>query len=85
MKKHDLLLYIKTGCPFCKKVLDKLAKLHLQIPTKNIAEESDAREELQKKGGKVQVPCLMIKENARYESDEIMQWFEKYQTQIHEN
>ncbi len=79
MEKPRLLLYVKTGCPFCHKALKVLDELNKNIPQKNISESSEAKEELEKKGGKVQVPCLMINNTALYESDAIIDWLEDNQ------
>ena len=67
-----LTLYVKTGCPFCHKVLDTVAELGLEVVQKNIADPLVA-EELIKKGGKRQVPYLVDDDRgvALYESMDI--------------
>jgi len=42
---------------------------------KNIHEDTGAKEELIRIGGKGQVPCLVIDGKALYESDDIIEWF----------
>ncbi|GAB4184945.1 MAG: hypothetical protein Tsb0015_01500 [Simkaniaceae bacterium] len=77
MKKSNLLLFYKTGCPYCEKVLTALKKMGKDIPKKNISEDPSAKEELKEKGGKVQVPCLFINDSPLYESDDIIHWLEE--------
>lgn len=68
-----LILYVKTGCPFCAKVLDVIAQNNIQIDEHNIAEEEN-RTALIEKGGKQQVPYLIDEERgvSMYESDDII-------------
>jgi len=70
-----LILYIKTGCPFCAKVLDEVAILGLDPLLKNIADDSVA-EELIARGGKRQVPYLVDEEKKieMYESGDIVDY-----------
>lgn len=79
-KKHDLTLYYKDTCPFCKKVFDYLDDLHKIIPTKNIKGDVEYTEELIAIGGKKQVPCLVIDGQALYESDAIILWIEEHKS-----
>lgn len=53
-----LTLYVKTGCPFCHKVLDTGAELGITFDEKNIADDAVAAE-LVARGGKRQVPYLV--------------------------
>ena len=68
-----LTLYIKTGCPFCHKVLAVGEELGITFEEKNIADPAVA-EELVARGGKRQVPYLVDTERSRemYESDDIV-------------
>jgi len=70
-----LILYTKTGCPYCKKVLDKLEELGTSFDERNIADEKNLHE-LIEKGGKRQVPFLIDEERgiSMYESDDIVQY-----------
>ncbi len=72
----ELTLYHKQTCPFCIKVLHYLEQEGINVPMKNVA-DYDNYEELLKIGGKGQVPCLVIDGKALYESDDIIQWFER--------
>ncbi len=67
-----LTLYVRTGCPFCHKVLDTVAELDVDVEQKNIADQSIA-DELVALGGKRQVPYLVDSDRgvALYESMDI--------------
>ena len=72
-----LTLYYKPTCPYCIKVLHFLEQNDISVSLKNIDENSQNRNELLRIGGKTQIPCLVINGKALYESDDIIQWFEK--------
>ena len=76
-----MILYVKTGCPWCMKVLD-YAKDHGIgfAELRNIATEGVA-EELIERGGKRQVPYLVDVENAveMYESADIVEYLKNRQ------
>lgn len=67
-----LTLYVKTGCPFCRKVLDTGTELGISFEEKNIADDAVAAE-LVARGGKRQVPYLVDSERGveMYESGDI--------------
>ena len=67
-----LTLYVKTGCPFCHKVLDTGKELGITFEEKNIADAAVAAE-LVARGGKRQVPYLVDSDRgvAMYESGDI--------------
>lgn len=68
-----LTIYVKTGCPFCHKVLDTATELGVVFEEKNIADDAVAAE-LVARGGKRQVPYLVDSERGveMYESDDIV-------------
>ncbi|MBA3789000.1 glutathione S-transferase N-terminal domain-containing protein [Patescibacteria group bacterium] len=70
-----LILYVKTGCPYCAKVFRVGEELQLTFDQKNIADPEIAAE-LIEKGGKRQVPYLIDEEKdvAMYESDAIVDY-----------
>jgi glutathione S-transferase len=70
-----LTLYVKSGCPFCAKVLDTGEELGLHFTLKNVAEEG-VTEELIARGGKKQTPYLVDDETGTemYESDDITEY-----------
>jgi len=73
-----LILYTKTGCPFCRWVLEKLMELEVSFEERNIAEHNNLHELLEK-GGKQQVPFLVDEEKgvSMYESEDIIEYLEK--------
>ncbi len=68
-----LTLYVKTGCPFCRIVLQAGEELGVSFEEKNIASDAIATE-LIARGGKRQVPYLVDGERGieMYESKEIV-------------
>lgn len=76
-----MTLYIKTGCPYCEKVLEAAARLGLSFEEKNIADPAIAAE-LVAKGGKRQVPYLVDSEHdvSMYESDDIVDYIRERET-----
>ena len=67
-----LTLYVKTGCPFCAKVLETGKELGVTFEEKNIVDDAAAAE-LVTRGGKRQVPYLVDSERniEMYESADI--------------
>jgi glutathione S-transferase len=77
---HSMLtLYVKTGCPFCAKVLATGEELGIDFNLKNVADEAIS-DELVARGGKRQMPYLI--DEARgvemYESDAINEYLHQY-------
>jgi len=74
-----LTLYVKTACPWCKKVLDAGAELGVIFEEKNIADDSVASE-LITRGGKRQVPYLVDSDKGveMYESSAINEYLQKH-------
>ena len=74
-----LTLYVKTGCPFCHKVLDAGRDLGVSFEEKNIADAAVAAE-LIARGGKRQVPYLVDSERGMemYESDDIVAYLQEH-------
>lgn len=74
-----LTLYVKTGCPFCAKVLAAGKELGISFTEKNIADDGIAQE-LVTRGGKRQVPYLVDAENQveMYESDAIVDYLKEH-------
>lgn len=70
-----MILYIKTGCPFCRKVLATGEELGITFEEKNIADDVVAAE-LVARGGKRQVPYLVDSERGveMYESGDISEY-----------
>ena len=66
-------LYVKSGCPFCEKVLRVTDEYNISIELKELADDGVA-DELIARGGKRQVPYLVdnMAEVAMYESGDII-------------
>lgn len=69
-----LILYVKTGCPYCSKVLHTAEALGISFNLKNVADPGIA-DELIARGGKLQAPYLVDEERGieLYESDDIIE------------
>lgn len=65
-------LYYKPTCPYCNKVRAYMADNGIELPLRDIDSDPEARAELERVGGKVQVPCLFIDGKPMYESDDII-------------
>ena len=70
---EDLTLYYKKDCEFCDKVLRFLESKHINIEKRDVKQPGN-QNDLVKIGGKKQVPCLIIKTKALYESDDIINY-----------
>lgn len=74
----ELTLYFVETCPYSQRVLQFLEDNNInEIELKNINQEADAEQELIDRGGKNQVPCLLIDDRPLYESKEIVSWLEE--------
>lgn len=79
---QDLALYQFTACPFCIKVRKEIARLGLNIETRDAQHDDERRSELETGGGRVKVPCLLIRRDEGedqwlYESDDIKLWLQR--------
>jgi len=74
-EKPDLLLYYLPWCPYCRQVIDYLDRIGKTVPMENLQRNEEGREHLQKIGGKMQVPCLIVNDCALYDSAAIIRWF----------
>lgn len=78
----DLALYQFRACPFCIKVRKEIARLGLNIETRDAQHNPQHRAALETGGGRIKVPCLKIhqddgRERWLYESDEIKAWLQE--------
>ena len=78
-ESRQLALYQFRACPFCIKVRKEIARLGLNIETRDAQHDPKRRQELEQGGGKIKVPCLLIThddggEEWLYESDVINTW-----------
>ncbi|MBY0538029.1 glutathione S-transferase N-terminal domain-containing protein [Patescibacteria group bacterium] len=71
-----LNLYIKTGCPYCLRVLEANETIKAPLVLRNISENPQLREELIEKGGKAQAPYLEDTDRgvSMYESLDIIEY-----------
>lgn len=74
-----LLLYTKTGCPYCRKVISFAGEHQIQYEERNVYEHEEFMVELLDKGGKRQIPFLHDTDNAimMYESDDIIEYLQR--------
>jgi glutathione S-transferase len=74
-----LTLYYKPACFFCLKVLTEAVALGIELQRKDVTAGDKNAEELLKRGGKLQTPCLIDEENSTvvYESDAIVAYLQK--------
>ncbi|MCX8072891.1 MAG: glutathione S-transferase N-terminal domain-containing protein [Candidatus Binatia bacterium] len=74
-----LELFNMEGSPYCRKVRETLSELDLEYLVRNVPKGSPQRQELERIGGKVQVPFLIDPNTstAMYESDEIVAYLEE--------
>jgi len=70
-----ITLFVKTGCPYCAKVLRAVEVLQVPVTQKNIA-EAGVMDELISLGGKSQTPFLIDDERGvqMYESKHIIKY-----------
>lgn len=70
-----LTLYVKTGCPYCAKVLKAGEEMGIEFDLKNSADPAVV-EELIARGGKRQFPYLVDSETGTemYESEDIVDY-----------
>ena len=70
-----LTLYVKTGCPYCARVLEVVKLLGIEVEEKNIKNPAVA-EDLITRGGKRQVPYLIDAKRGveMYESEDIVEY-----------
>lgn len=73
---ETITLYIKSTCPFSKKVLAVVDAYEIPWVEKNIAEDG-VYDELESLGGKRQVPFMVDGEIMMYNSDSIVEYLEK--------
>lgn len=77
-----LALYQFRACPFCIKVRKEMARLGLNIETRDAQHDPKHRTALETQGGRVKVPCLLIQHDNEqqewlYESNAIRAWLQE--------
>lgn len=71
--KHELILYVGEGCPYCRKVLNFMNANDIALPIKEVWENEANMQELIHLSKKQQVPCLSIDGEPLLESDDIIE------------
>jgi glutathione S-transferase len=73
-----LELYDYEGCPYCRKVRERLCELDLDVLVHPVAHGSPRRAVLKQLGGRIQVPYLVDPNtgHAMYESEDIMTYLD---------
>ncbi len=76
--KSNFILYVKTGCPYCAAVINKMEDLGLSWEEKNVA-DFGVYDELSKRGEKRQEPYLVDRNTGieMYESGPIIDYLER--------
>ncbi|MEE4314821.1 MAG: glutathione S-transferase N-terminal domain-containing protein [Desulfofustis sp.] len=79
-----LELYVRDGCPFCRKVLDAARELGLKegedYRVIDAAPNTPGRQTVLEIGGQAMVPFLIDGDRSMYESDDIVDYL-RQQTQ----
>ncbi len=75
----DLELFKFDSCPFCVRVMRRVKALGLegQVRYRDTMRDAGAQDELLRRGGEDQVPCLFIDGEPMYESADIVAWLEE--------
>jgi glutaredoxin len=73
-EKPTLCLYYMPWCRHSQDILTYLNNIHKTLPMKNLQTDPEAKADLKKMGGKMQVPCLSINGTPIYESGDILSW-----------
>jgi len=82
-KKPIMTLYYAAYCPFSQEVLAYLRKIKKKIPMKDVKKDPQAKDELKKMGGVLEVPCLIINgKDALYSSESIIQWLSEHREEL---
>lgn len=78
-----MALYQYEACPFCVKTRRAMRRLGLNIELRDARRDPQWQRELLGSGGRLQVPCLLIRANDGterwlYESDDIIRHLEQH-------
>lgn len=52
------ILYVKTGCPWCREVIDFLSEHGIGYREQNVSSDPRALEEMRRKSGQTRAPTL---------------------------
>lgn len=73
----DLKLYYTESCAYCGVVMDFIEENDLDVELVDATYDMKSKQDIIKKGGKMQVPMLLINDKAMYESKDIINWLDK--------
>lgn len=76
--EDKLALYFLASCPFCQRVMKTIARLGLNVEMRDLAGNSDRREELVQARGRPTVPVLWIQS-----PDDEVRWMPESRDIIH--
>ena len=74
---EGLVLFKFDACPYCRVVQRALQQLGLDIEQRDTRLEPRFREQLHRRTGRTQVPCLFIDNQPMFESLDIVAWLEE--------
>ena len=80
MPEPTLALYKYDSCPFCRRVMRVVDELNLgeRIEYRDTLREPRWRQDLIRRTGMTQVPCLLIDEEPLLESADIIDWLREH-------
>ncbi|MGM0557907.1 MAG: glutaredoxin family protein [Myxococcota bacterium] len=73
---YDLVLYKFNTCPYCRRVLNVVRDLEVDVEFRDTHTDPGAREELREETGRTTVPCLFIDGTPFFESRDINAWLQ---------
>ena len=73
-EKHALILYEFPSCPYCRRVLDAIDDLGVEVELRDTIQQPAHRDELRRLMGSTQVPTLLIDGKPMRESADIIDW-----------
>ena len=79
---HSLVLYQFASCPYCRRVLQRLPALGLEVTLRDTMRDRAAADELRQATGRGQVPCLFIDGEPMFESADIIDFLEAHAAAI---
>ncbi|MCB9806263.1 glutaredoxin family protein [Candidatus Nomurabacteria bacterium] len=65
----NIIVYTKTGCPWCIGVTDFLNEKGIEFEERNVTENEDYRKEMEEKSGQTKAPTLDIEGEIIADSD----------------
>ncbi len=69
IKNMNIIIYVKTGCPWCKDVLDYLNKKKIKFEERNVLTNEEFFKEMLQKSGQTKTPTLDIDGHILADSD----------------